>query len=324
MAATAVVARADLGRARVLLGLSAPGQPRARTSWPPTRSIRRCIAAGDATDLLHDFGTRGADRRAADGLSVELRARPRPHPAGDARQPVQPGGHPGPPGDAAGRRVELVPRPGPRRLRPPRRRLVAALADAARHPPPRGVERAHRRLAAPAGGGRGPRRSGGPSTSSTGRRSAGRSTRWASCSAGSARVGPGSRVGAGPAYAAPASISVLSGDVHHSYVARADFGTPVATAVYQLTCSPVHNQVPGFMRPLMRFSWSRAAARAVRGLAKSAGVRKPAWTWKRGGRSVLRERGQHAPAGRPAGDRTGGGHRQGRATCSRWPPVELR
>jgi hypothetical protein len=93
--------------------------------------------------------------------------------------------------------------------------------------------------------------------------------------------GSGDRIGAGPAYAAPASISVLSGDVHHSYVARVDFGTPVATPVHQLTCSPVHNQVPAFMRPLMRFSWSRAAARAVRGLARSAGVRKPAWTWRR-------------------------------------------
>ena len=92
---------------------------------------------------------------------------------------------------------------------------------------------------------------------------------------------PGKRVGSGAAYAAPATISVLSGDVHHSYVARADFGTPVTTPVFQLTCSPVHNQVPGFMRPLMRFSWSRVAARAVRGLARSAGVRKPAWTWKR-------------------------------------------
>ena len=93
--------------------------------------------------------------------------------------------------------------------------------------------------------------------------------------------GPGKRVGSGAAYAAPATISVLSGDVHHSYVCRADFGTPVTTPVFQLTCSPVHNQVPAFMRPLMRFSWSRVAARAVRGLARSAGVRKPAWTWKR-------------------------------------------
>jgi hypothetical protein len=92
---------------------------------------------------------------------------------------------------------------------------------------------------------------------------------------------PGHRVGAGGAYAAPASISVLSGDVHHSYVAEADFGTRMATPVMQLTCSPVHNQVPAFMRPLMRFSWSRAAARGVRGLARSAGVRRPNWTWKR-------------------------------------------
>ncbi|MEV4352408.1 alkaline phosphatase D family protein [Actinoplanes sp. NPDC049596] len=101
------------------------------------------------------------------------------------------------------------------------------------------------------------------------------------------RLGEGSpgapthRVGAGGAYAAPASISVLSGDVHHSYVAQADFGEAMATPVMQLTCSPVHNQVPAFMRPLMRFSWSRAAAQGVRGLARSAGVRKPAWRWTR-------------------------------------------
>jgi hypothetical protein len=92
---------------------------------------------------------------------------------------------------------------------------------------------------------------------------------------------PGHRVGAGGAYAAPATISVLSGDVHHSYVARADFGVAMRTPVMQLTCSPVHNQVPAFMRPLMRFSWSRLAARGVRGLARTAGVRRPAWTWKR-------------------------------------------
>jgi hypothetical protein len=89
----------------------------------------------------------------------------------------------------------------------------------------------------------------------------------------------GDRVGGGPAYSAPATISVLSGDVHHSYVAEAALGT--TTPVMQLTCSPVHNQVPAFMRPLMRFSWSRLAARGVRGLARSAGVGRPAWSWKR-------------------------------------------
>ncbi|BBH64386.1 alkaline phosphatase [Actinoplanes sp. OR16] len=91
----------------------------------------------------------------------------------------------------------------------------------------------------------------------------------------------GHRVGAGGAYAAPASISVLSGDVHHSYVARAEFGHPLPTPVMQLTCSPIHNQVPAPLRPLMRASWSRAVARVARGLSKSAGVVKPAVRWKR-------------------------------------------
>jgi hypothetical protein len=92
---------------------------------------------------------------------------------------------------------------------------------------------------------------------------------------------PGHRVGAGGAYAAPASISVLSGDVHHSYVARAELGAEVVTPVYQLTCSPIHNQVPAPMRPLMRLAWSRAAARGMRGVARSAGVRRPTMRWSR-------------------------------------------
>ncbi|AGL20405.1 alkaline phosphatase D family protein [Actinoplanes sp. N902-109] len=92
---------------------------------------------------------------------------------------------------------------------------------------------------------------------------------------------PPHRIGAGGAYAAPATISVLSGDVHHSYVAVADLGPTVSTPVHQLTCSPIHNQVPAFMRPLMRFSWSRAAARATRGLARAAGVPHRPVLWKR-------------------------------------------
>jgi hypothetical protein len=94
-------------------------------------------------------------------------------------------------------------------------------------------------------------------------------------------LAPGHRVGAGGAYAAPATISVLSGDVHHSYVARADLGADVRTPVYQLTCSPIHNEVPAPMRPLMRLGWSRAAARSMRGLARSAGLRPPSLRWRR-------------------------------------------
>ncbi|MEV6706228.1 DUF7800 domain-containing protein [Micromonospora wenchangensis] len=92
----------------------------------------------------------------------------------------------------------------------------------------------------------------------------------------------GDRVGAGPAYPAPASISVLSGDVHHSYVARARFDDPaVRTPVHQLTCSPIHNQVPAAMRPLMKLGWSAGPAAATRALARSAGVRRPTVRWKK-------------------------------------------
>ncbi|WP_433348156.1 alkaline phosphatase D family protein [Micromonospora sp. CA-111912] len=93
---------------------------------------------------------------------------------------------------------------------------------------------------------------------------------------------PGERVGAGPAYAPPASISVLSGDVHHSYVARARFDDPdVVTPVHQLTCSPIHNQVPAGLRPLMKLGWSPGPAGATRALARTAGVRRPPLRWKR-------------------------------------------
>ncbi|MEU5914112.1 alkaline phosphatase D family protein [Micromonospora sp. NPDC047527] len=92
----------------------------------------------------------------------------------------------------------------------------------------------------------------------------------------------GARVGAGPAYAPPASISVLSGDVHHSYVAGARFADPsVVTPVHQLTCSPIHNQVPAGIRPLMRLGWSSGPAGATRALARSAGVRRPGVRWRK-------------------------------------------
>ncbi|PZG19864.1 hypothetical protein C1I95_10750 [Micromonospora craterilacus] len=103
-----------------------------------------------------------------------------------------------------------------------------------------------------------------------------------------ARIGSGApgmpddRKGAGPAYPAPASISVLSGDVHHSYVARVRFADPtVRTPVHQLTCSPIHNQVPAGIRPLMRLSWARGPAGATRALARTAGVRRSSVKWRK-------------------------------------------
>jgi PhoD-like phosphatase len=96
------------------------------------------------------------------------------------------------------------------------------------------------------------------------------------------RTAGGERVGAGPAYPAPASISVLSGDVHHSYVARVRFRDPeVSTPVHQLTCSPIHNAVPAVMRPVMTLGWWRGPSSLVRAMAKAAGVRKPGVRWRK-------------------------------------------
>ncbi|MDQ7910906.1 alkaline phosphatase D family protein [Phytohabitans sp. ZYX-F-186] len=79
-----------------------------------------------------------------------------------------------------------------------------------------------------------------------------------------------------------ASISVLSGDVHHSYVARALYrDRPVAAPVHQLTCSPVHNQIQSFMRPVLRLGWWRGPTAVARTLARAARVAAPAVRWRK-------------------------------------------
>ena len=75
---------------------------------------------------------------------------------------------------------------------------------------------------------------------------------------------------------------MLSGDVRHSYVARARFDDPrVRTPVHQLTCSPIHNQTPAAMRQLMKLCGSPGAASATRALARSAGVCWPTVRWEK-------------------------------------------
>jgi hypothetical protein len=63
---------------------------------------------------------------------------------------------------------------------------------------------------------------------------------------------------------APASICVLSGDVHHAYVSQADVGADVRSRVYQLTCSPLNNYVPLFMKLGFRVFWSTVMERTFR------------------------------------------------------------
>ncbi len=63
---------------------------------------------------------------------------------------------------------------------------------------------------------------------------------------------------------APSTVCVLSGDVHHAYVARPEYGPEITSAVYQLTCSPLHNRVPIPVRLAFRGAWSRVAERFTR------------------------------------------------------------
>ncbi|SHM31751.1 PhoD-like phosphatase [Cryptosporangium aurantiacum] len=79
----------------------------------------------------------------------------------------------------------------------------------------------------------------------------------------------------------PASIAVLSGDVHHAYVAKASFDPPGETPVYQLVVSPVHQTVPSAIKLGFTVGWSRLAAAVARPMARWAKVPKSAVRWTR-------------------------------------------
>ncbi len=89
-------------------------------------------------------------------------------------------------------------------------------------------------------------------------------------------------VGSGRADAdPPASIIVLSGDVHHGYLAEADLGADeVQSVVYQAVCSPMRNTLGRAERLAMRFGWSRPGNAFWRTLARLAGARETDITWR--------------------------------------------
>ena len=66
----------------------------------------------------------------------------------------------------------------------------------------------------------------------------------------------------------PATVCVLSGDVHHQYVAAASWPEPVDSRVYQVVVSPVHHTVPASQRMVFRLGWSRVLERLTTTLGK--------------------------------------------------------
>jgi hypothetical protein len=88
------------------------------------------------------------------------------------------------------------------------------------------------------------------------------------------------RVGA--ADDAPATIGVLSGDVHHAYLADVAFRREAGmrSAVYQAVCSPYRNALDNRERRAVALARSRPAAELTKRLAMAVGVRDPGIRWR--------------------------------------------
>ncbi|HLM51885.1 MAG TPA: alkaline phosphatase D family protein [Solirubrobacteraceae bacterium] len=80
----------------------------------------------------------------------------------------------------------------------------------------------------------------------------------------------------------PATITFLSGDVHHAYLCEAALRRSVGarSAVYQAVCSPYRNPLDSKERRIMRAGWSRPAHAVAAALARAAGVPAPPIRWR--------------------------------------------
>jgi hypothetical protein len=82
------------------------------------------------------------------------------------------------------------------------------------------------------------------------------------------------QVGARTDIPVPASVILLSGDVHHAYVAEAEFpaSSRFRPAFVQAVCSPIRNPLPFYERGFMKAGLSRTGRSIGHFLARSAGV----------------------------------------------------
>lgn len=77
----------------------------------------------------------------------------------------------------------------------------------------------------------------------------------------------------------PSSVTFLSGDVHHSYLAQVDRGRE-GTAILQAVCSPIRNPLPRWIRAGQSLTSKKPAVAVARALARRARVPAPPFTWK--------------------------------------------
>ncbi|MDQ4083840.1 MAG: alkaline phosphatase D family protein, partial [Actinomycetota bacterium] len=88
-------------------------------------------------------------------------------------------------------------------------------------------------------------------------------------------------VGAGERGGAPASIVILSGDVHHGYLAEATFrDEDVKSPIYQAVCSPLRNSLPGRKSRLQSLGWTKPGELVGRLLSRLAWLGKEEADWR--------------------------------------------
>ena len=90
------------------------------------------------------------------------------------------------------------------------------------------------------------------------------------------------RTAAGEFGTPPATIVMLSGDVHHAYLAELAFprSDGLRSGVWQAVCSPYRNALDNRERRMMKLADSRLPAAVFRGLARLAGVPRERVRWR--------------------------------------------
>ncbi len=78
----------------------------------------------------------------------------------------------------------------------------------------------------------------------------------------------------------PSTVMILSGDVHHGYLAEAAPENGAKSRIYQAVCSPLRNALPREKSFLQSNAWTKPVALATRLLARLAGVPREPLTWR--------------------------------------------
>lgn len=90
---------------------------------------------------------------------------------------------------------------------------------------------------------------------------------------------------AGTGAGAPATVCVLSGDVHHAYIAEPTWPRSAGpdARILQLTCSPIHNSIPASIKLGFHFGWSRVGRALGRRFVRHGRTERAAINWRKTG-----------------------------------------